>query len=96
MDNLEIGQWLLDVLRVSLLLFVTLIHMLFSGAVIKTFYLGRGGGRGGPKFLTNAHLPLPRSRLRAGKEKEGGGRSKQTKKIINQFGHKSDPAIIEV
>ena len=97
MDNLEIGQWLLNVLRVSLLLFVTLIHMLFSGAVIKTFYLGRGGGRGGPKFLLNQRTP-PSSSLKVtrGEKKEGGGRSKQTKKIINQFGHKSDPAIIVV
>ena len=46
-------------------------------------------------FSTNAHPPLLHSRLREGK-KDGGGRSKQTKKIINQFGRKSDPAIILV
>ena len=44
MDNLEIGQWLLNVSRVSLLRFVLLINMLISGVVIKMFYLGKGGG----------------------------------------------------
>ena len=46
-------------------------------------------------FLTNAHLPLLHSRLRAGKkEKARGGREdKQTYKIINQFGSKSDSGI---
>ena len=96
MDNLEIGQWLLNVLRVSLLLFITLIHMLFSGAVIKTFYLGRGGGRCGPKFLLDQRTP-PSSSLEVTRgKKKGGGRSKQIKKIINQFGRKSGPAIIVV
>ena len=44
MDNLEIGQWPLNVSRVSLLRFVLLINMLISGVVIKMFYLGKGGG----------------------------------------------------
>ena len=44
MDNLEIGQWPLNVSRVSLLQFVLLINMLISGVVIKMFYLGKGGG----------------------------------------------------
>ena len=49
------------------------------------FYLERGGGGGGGAkvvqnyFLTNAHLPLLHSRLRAGKYKQkagvGGGRT---------------------
>ena len=46
MDNLEIGQWPLNVSRVSLLRFVLLINMLISGVVIKMFYLGKGGGKG--------------------------------------------------
>ena len=46
MDNLEIGQWPLNVSRVSLLRFVLLINMLISGVVIKMFYLGKGGGGG--------------------------------------------------
>ena len=46
MDNLEIGQWPLNVSRVSLLRFVLLINMLISGVVIKMFYLGKGGGEG--------------------------------------------------
>ena len=45
MDNLEIGQWPLNVSRVSLLRFVLLINMLISGVVIKMFYLGKGGGK---------------------------------------------------
>ena len=70
--------------------------MLISGVVIKMFYLGRGGGEVVQNFFsTNAHPPLLHSRLREGK-KDGGGRSKQKKKIINQFGRKSDPAIILV
>ena len=77
MDNLEIGQWPLNVSRVSLLRFVLLINMLISGVVIKMFYLGKGGGKG----------------RRVQKKREGGGRSKETKKIINQFARKSDPAI---
>ena len=97
MDNLEIGQWPPNVSHVSLLLFVALIHMLISGAGIKMFYLGRGGGGRGVQnyFLTNAHLPLLHSRLRAEKkEKARGGREdKQTYKIINQFGSKSDSGI---
>ena len=77
MDNLEIGQWPLNVSRVSLLRFVLLINMLISGVVIKMFYLGKGGG----------------GRKKGPKKREGGGRSKETKKIINQFARKSDPAI---
>ena len=50
MDNLEIGQWPLNVSRVSLLRFVLLINMVISGVVKKMFYLGKGGGRKkGPK-----------------------------------------------
>ena len=78
MDNLEIGQWPLNVSRVSLLRFVLLINMLISGVVIKMFYLGKGGGG---------------ERKKGPKKREGGGRSKETKKIINQFARKSDPAI---
>ena len=97
MDNLEIGQWPLNVSRVSLFRFVLLINMLISGVVIKMFYLGKGGEgkRVQNYFSTNVQPPLLHSRLRAGKKKkrEGGGRSKETKKIINQFARKSDPAI---
>ena len=59
--------------------------MLISGVVIEMFYLERGGGGGeGAEvvqnyFLTNAHLPLLHSRLRARKKKQkagvGGGRT---------------------
>ena len=57
--------------------------MLISGVVIEMFYLERGGG-GEAKvvqnyFLTNPHLPLLHSRLRARKKKQkagvGGGRT---------------------
>ena len=57
--------------------------MLISGVVIEMFYLERGG-EGGAKvvqnyFLTNPHLPLLHSRLRARKKKQkagvGGGRT---------------------
>ena len=60
MDNLEIGQWPLNVSRVSLLRFVLLINMLISGVVIKMFYLGKGGGRKRVQnyFSTNAQPPL--------------------------------------
>ena len=49
-------------------------------------------------FLTNAHLSLLHSRLRVGKKEKarGGGEGmedKQTYKIINQFGRKSDSGI---
>ena len=84
MDNLEIGQWPLNVSRVSLLRFVLLINMLISGVVIKMFYLGKGGGGEGKRvqnyFSTNAQPPLIHSRLRAGKkkkEKAGEGAKKQ-------------------
>ena len=98
MDNLEIGQWPLNVSRVSLLQFVLLINMLISGVVIKMFYLGKGGGEGkeGPKLLLDQRT-TPSSSLkvtRGKKKREGGGRSKEIKKIINQFARKSDPAII--
>ena len=80
MDNLEIGQWPLNVSRVSLLKCVLLINMLISGVVIKMFYLGRGcgGGRGGPKFLPDRRT-TPSSSLKAAKQKEkaGGGANKQ-------------------
>ena len=63
----------------------------------KNVLFGEGGGGEVVQnfFSTNAHPPLLHSRLREGK-KDGGGRSKQKKKIINQFGRKSDPAIILV
>ena len=67
MDNLEIGQWPLNFSRVSLLLFVLLIHMLILGAVMKIFYLGRGGGGGGPLFFNQGYA-------RKKKEEEAGGR----------------------
>ena len=70
MDNREIGQWTLNISRVSLLLFVVLIHMLISGAVMKIFCLGRGGGgRGGPLFFTQGYV-------RKKKEEEPGGTKK--------------------
>ena len=65
MDNLEIGQWPLNVSRVSLLRFVLLINMLISGVVIKMFYLGKGGGGGG------------KGRRVQKKEKAGEGAKKQ-------------------
>ena len=96
MDNLEIGQWPLNVSRVRLLRFVLLINMLISGVVIKMFYLGKGGGgKEGPKLLLDQRT-TPSSSLkvtRGKKKREGGGRSKEIKKIINQFARKSDPAI---
>ena len=68
MDNLEIGQWPLNISRVSLLLFVLLIHALILGAVMKIFYLGRGGGGGcGPLFFNQGYA-------RKKKEEEAGGR----------------------
>ena len=63
MDNLEIGQWPLNVSRVSLLRFVLLINMLISGVVIKMFYLGKGGGGKGRRVQK--------------KEKAGEGAKKQ-------------------
>ena len=49
-------------------------------------------------FLTNAHFSLLHSRLRVGKKEKargggGGMKDKQTYKIINQFGSKSDSGI---
>ena len=83
MDNLEIGQWPLNVSRVSLLRFVLLINMLISGVVIKMFYLGKGGGgKEGPKlFLDQRTTPSYSLKVTRGKNKkrEGGGRSKETK-----------------
>ena len=68
MDNLEIGQWPLNVSRVSLLRFALLINMLISGVVIKMFYLGKGGGgerkKGGRRRVQK-------------KEKAGEGAKKQ-------------------
>ena len=76
--------------------------MLISGVVIEMFYLERGGGRGrdkgGPKLLLDQRTP-PSSSLKVTRRKietkgGGGGREdKQTYKIINQFGNKSDPGI---
>ena len=81
MDNLEIGQWPPNVSHVSLLLFVVLIHMLISGAGIKMFYLGRGGGgKRGPKLLLDQRTP-PSSSLkvtRRKKRKGEGGKGGQT------------------
>ena len=51
-------------------LFVVLIHMLISGAVMKLFYLGRGGGEGGgPLLFTQGYA-------RKKKEEEPGGTKK--------------------
>ena len=62
----------------------------------KNALFGEGGGKVVQNFFsTNAHPPLLHTRLREEK-KVGDERSKQTKKIINQFGRKSDPAIILV
>ena len=84
MDNLEIGQWLLNVSRVSLLRFVLLINMLISGVVIKMFYLGKGGGgrKEGPKLLldqrTTPSSSLKVTRGKKKKEKAGeGARNKE-------------------
>ena len=88
MDNLEIGQSLLNVSRVSLLKCVLLINMLISGVVIKCFIWGGGGGGKGWSKITSrpTHNPLFFTQGYARETKrEGGGRSKQTKKIINQF-----------
>ena len=97
MDNLEIGQWPLNVSRVSLLRFVLLINMLISGVVIKMFYLGKGGGerKEGPKLLLDQRT-TPSSSLkvtRGKKKKRRQGKEQETKKIINQFARKSDPAL---
>ena len=70
-DNREIGQWTLNISRVSLLLFVVLIHMLISGAVMKIFYLGRGGG-GGKGAVPSSSLKVTR-----GKKRRGGGGDKE-------------------
>ena len=63
------------------------------------FYLVRGGGEKGCSKIssrpTHTLLFFTQGYARE-KKKEGGGRSKQTKKIINQFVRKSDPAIILV
>ena len=67
MDNLEIGQWPLNISRVSLLLFVLLIHALILGAVMKIFYLGRGGGGG---VVPSSSLKVTRGKK---KEEEAGG-----------------------
>ena len=59
----------------------------------------RGGrGKGGPKLLLDQPTPSSSSLKVTRKKKEtkggGGGREdKQTYKIINQFGNKSDPGI---
>ena len=85
MDNLEIGQWPLNVSRVSLLKCVLLINMLISGVVIKMFYLGRGWGGGVVQnsFPTDAQPPLLHSRLRAGNKKRRRG-EEQTNKEDNK------------
>ena len=49
----------------------------------KTFYLGRGGGRGGPKFLLNQRTP-PSSTLKVTRGKKKGRRGEeQTNKEDN-------------
>ena len=73
MDNLEIGQWPLNVSRVSLLRFVLLINMLISGVVIKMFYLGKGGGgrKEGPKLLLDQRTtPSSSLKVTRGKKKK--------------------------
>ena len=72
MDNREIGQWTLNISRVSLLLFVVLIHMLISGAVMKIFYLGRGGGGGKEGAVPSSSLKVTR-----GKKRRGAGGDKE-------------------
>ena len=62
----------------------------------KNVLFGGGGGEVVQNFFsTNAHPPLLHPRLREEKKRRRG-RSKQTKKIINQFGRNSGPAIILV
>ena len=75
MDNLEIGQWPLNVSRVRLLRFVLLINMLISGVVIKMFYLGKGGGwKEGPKLLLDQRTtPSSSLKVTRGKKKEKAG-----------------------
>ena len=72
MDNLEIGQWPLNISRVSLLLFVVLIHMLISGAVMKIFYLGRGGGGG---VAPSSSIKVTHGKKK--KRRRGGGGTKK-------------------
>ena len=63
----------------------------------KNVLFGQRGRKGWSKISSQpTHTPSSSLKVTRGKKKEGGGRSKQTKKIINQFGHKSDPAIIVV
>ena len=79
MDNLEIGQWPLNVSRVRLLRFVLLINMLISGVVIKMFYLGKGGVERGSKITSRpTHNPLffTKGYAREKKEKTGEGAKK--------------------
>ena len=99
MDNLEIGQWPLNVSRVSLLRLVLFIHMSISRGSYENVLFGeRGGEKGWSKISsrpTHTLLFFTQGYARE-KKKEGGGRSKQTKKIINHFVRRSDPAIILV
>ena len=67
-ENREIGQWTLNISRVSLLLFVLLIHALILGVVMKIFYLGRGGG--GEGGVPSSSLKVTRGK---NKEEEAGG-----------------------
>ena len=62
----------------------------------KNVLFGEGGGRWSKISSRPTHTPLFFTQGYARKKKVGGERSKQTKKIINQFGRKSDPAIILV
>ena len=55
------------------------------------------GGEGWSKISSRpTHTLLFFTQCYAREKKDGGGRSKQKKKIINLFGRKSDPAIILV
>ena len=86
MDNLEIGQWPLNVSRVSLLRFVLLINMLISGVVIKMFYLGKGGGGRGSKIISRpTHNPLLFTQGYAREKQKKRRRGKeQRNKVDNQ------------
>ena len=76
MDNLEIGQWPLNVSRVSLVRFVLFLHMSISRGSYENVLFGeRGRGERVVQnfFSTNAHPPLLHSRLRAEKKRKAGG-----------------------
>ena len=76
------------------------IHYIDTYVVLRSGYKNVLFGQRGRKVWSKissrpTHTPLFFTRGHA-REKKGGGRSKQIKKIINQFGRKSGPAIIVV